>query len=73
MEIAEILRDKGYKVVACEPNVNTQEVNGFGLYSFDEILEKSDYLVLAKGHKEFKERIEVLRSKKIYDCLGLLK
>ena len=32
MEIAEILRDKGYKVVACEPNVNTQEVNGFGLY-----------------------------------------
>lgn len=73
MEIAEILRDKGYKVVACEPNVNTQEVNGFGLYSFDEILEKSDYLVLAQGHKEFKERIEVLRSKKIYDCLGLLK
>lgn len=72
MEIAEILRDKGYKVVACEPNVNTQEVNGFGLYSFDEILEKSDYLVLAQGHKEFKERIEVLRSKKIYDCLGLL-
>ena len=73
MEIAEILRDKGYKVVACEPNVNTQEVNGFGLYSFDEILEKSDYLVLAHGHKEFKERIELLRSKKIYDCLGLLK
>lgn len=72
MEIAEILRDKGYKVVACEPNVNTQEVNGFGLYSFDEMLEKSDYLVLAQGHKEFKERIEVLRSKKIYDCLGLL-
>ncbi len=72
LEIAEILRDKGYKVVACEPNVNTQEVNGFGLYSFDEILEKSDYLVLAQGHKEFKERIEVLRSKKIYDCLGLL-
>lgn len=73
MEIAEILRDKGYKVVACEPNVNTQEVNGFGLYSFDEILEKSDYLVLAQGHKEFKEKIEVLKEKKIYDCLGVLR
>lgn len=72
MEIAEILRDKGYKVVACEPNVNTQEVNGFGLYSFDEMLEKSDYLVLAQGHREFKEKIEVLRSKKIYDCLGIV-
>lgn len=73
MEIAEILRDKGYKVVACEPNVDSKEVNNFELYSFDEILEKADYLVLAQGHKEFKEKIEVLRSKKIYDCLGLLK
>lgn len=40
MEIAEILRDKGYKVVACEPNVDSKEVNNFELYSFDEILEK---------------------------------
>lgn len=72
MEIAEILRDKGYKVVACEPNVDSKEVNNFELYSFDEILEKADYLVLAQGHKEFKEKIEVLKVKKIYDCLGLL-
>lgn len=73
MEIAEILRDKGYKVIACEPNVDSKEVNNFELYSFDEILEKADYLVLAQGHKEFKEKIEVLKEKKIYDCLGLLK
>lgn len=73
MEIAEILRDKGYKVVACEPNVDSKEVNEFELYSFDKIIKKVDYLVLAQGHKEFKEKIEVLRSKKIYDCLGLLK
>ncbi len=73
MEIAEILRDKGYKVVVCEPNVNGKEVNGFELYSFDEILEKADYLVLAQGHREFKEKIEVLGNKKIYDCLGVLK
>ena len=72
MEIAEILRDKGYKVVACEPNVDSKEVNGFELYSFDKIMEKADYLVLAQGHKGFKEKIEVLRSKKIYDCLGLI-
>lgn len=72
MEIAEILRDKGYKVIACEPNVDSKEVNGFELYSFDEILEKTDYLVLAQGHREFKEKIEVLKVKKIYDCLGLL-
>ena len=73
MEIAEILRDKGYKVIACEPNVDSKEVNGFELYSFDGILEKADYLVLAQGHKEFKEKIEVLKSKSIYDCLGVIK
>ena len=73
MEIAEILRDKGYKVVACEPNVDSKEVNGFELYSFDKLMEKADYLVLAQGHKGFKEKIEVLKEKKIYDCLGLLK
>lgn len=72
MEIAEILRDKGYKVIACEPNVDSKEVNNFELYSFDEILEKADYLVLAQGHKEFKEKIEVLKDKNTYDCLGLL-
>lgn len=73
MEIAEILRDKGYKVVACEPNVDSKEVNGFELYTLDKIVEKSDYLVLAQGHREFREKIEILKNKKIYDCLGLLK
>lgn len=73
MEIAEILRDKGYKVIACKPNVDSKEVNGFELHCFDGIIEKVDYLVLAQGHKEFKEKIEVLKEKKIYDCLGLLK
>lgn len=73
MEIAEILRDKGYKVIACEPNVDSKEVNGFELHCFDGIIEKADYLVLAQGHKEFKENIEVLKNVKIYDCLGILK
>lgn len=73
MEIAEILRDKGYKVVACEPNVDSKEVNRFELYALDEIVKKVNYLVLAQGHKEFREKIEILKSKKIYDCLGLLK
>jgi UDP-N-acetyl-D-mannosaminuronic acid dehydrogenase len=73
MEIAEILRDKGYKVIACEPNVDRKEVARFELYTLGEIVEKSDYLVLAQGHKEFKEKIEILKNEKIYDCLGLLK
>jgi len=73
IEIAEILRDKGYNVIACEPNVHKKEVNKFELYTFSEIIDKSDYLVLTQGHKEFKENINKLKEKNIYDCLGLLK
>ena len=72
MEIAKILKDKGYNVIACEPNVNKDEVNELTLYNLDKIIEESDYLILAQGHKEFKENIEKLKKCKIYDCLGLL-
>lgn len=73
MEMAEILRDKGYKVIACEPNVSEVEANGFKLYSLEKIIEKADYLILAQGHTEFKNKILKLKDKKIYDCIGLLK
>lgn len=73
MEIAEILRDKGYKVIACEPNVTKDKVNEFELYNLNETIEESDYLVLAQGHKIFKENKALLKEQNIYDCLGLLK
>lgn len=73
MEIAEILRDRGYKTIACEPNVEESQANGFDLYSLEDIIEKADYLVLAQGHTEFKNKLVKLRDKKIYDCIGLLK
>lgn len=74
MELAEILRDKGYEVIACEPNVEKKEVKGFDLYSLKEIIAKSDYLVLAQGHAEFKNKIGKLKNlDNIYDCMGLLR
>lgn len=73
MEIAEIFRDKGYKVIACEPNVDVKEEKGVEIDSLENVMEKSDYLVLAQGHKEFKEKIKKLKGRKIFDCIGLLK
>ncbi|MEF9933459.1 MAG: nucleotide sugar dehydrogenase [Cetobacterium sp.] len=72
MEIAEIMRDKGYKTIACEPNVEEKSVNGFNLYTLEEIIEKADYLVLAQGHTEFKNKMGKLKNTEIYDCIGLL-
>ncbi|MGL5208081.1 nucleotide sugar dehydrogenase [Cetobacterium sp.] len=73
MEIAEILRDKGYNTIACEPNVKEKTASGFELYSLEEIIEKANYLVLTQGHTEFKNKLVKLRDKNIYDCIGLLK
>lgn len=74
MEIAEILRDRDYKVIACEPNVEKETVNGFDLYSLKETVEKADYLILAQGHTEFKNKIGKLKElNNVYDCMGLLK
>lgn len=72
MEIADILRNKGYNTIACEPNVQEKTANGFELYSLEEIIEKADYLVLTQGHTEFKNKLVKLRDKNIYDCIGLL-
>lgn len=73
VDLGKILKEKGYNVIACEPNINKGEVQGFKLYSFDEIIQKADYLVLAQGHNIFKENREVLKKLGVYDCLGLLK
>lgn len=72
MEIAKKLQEKGYKVIACEPNINEEKINGLTLYSLEKIIKKADYLVLAQGHTEFKNKIEKLKNSKIYDCLGLI-
>ena len=72
IEVAEILRDKGYKVIACEPNVDKEEFKKIKLYSFDDILEKADYLVLTQGHRQFKENLEKIKKKNIYDCIGII-
>lgn len=72
IEVAKILKDKGYKVIACEPNISKEEFNNFKLYTFEDILNKADYFVLTQGHKQFKEEIDKLTSNNTYDSLGLI-
>ena len=52
--IAHDLIEKGYQVIACEPNVDLDQYEGIKLVSLDESL-KADVIVLAQKDKEFKE------------------
>ena len=49
-----------------------EEFKKIKLYSFDDILEKADYLVLTQGHRQFKENLEKIKKKNIYDCIGII-
>lgn len=70
IEIALTLKEKGYDVIACEPNVEKEEIKGIKNYDLEDIIKEADYLVLTLAHKEFKEKKELLKNKKVYNIIG---
>ena len=74
LEIAVNFKEKGYKVLICEPNVAEDKIKGIDNLSLEEVLEKSDFAIITLAHTEFKNNIEKIRGKKeIFDCIGLLR
>jgi UDP-N-acetyl-D-mannosaminuronic acid dehydrogenase len=55
--LAHLLADRGYPVIACEPNVSEEAVEGIMLYDLDTILNKADFVVMTLSHIEFLDRI----------------
>lgn len=72
IELCHILQDKGVGVLACEPFAKDSEVQGIPNVSFEEILQKADYLVITLGHTLFKDNKKLISEKPYYDCVGLM-
>ncbi len=72
IELCHILQEKGVNVIACEPFAKDSEVQGIPNVSFEEILQKSDYLVITLGHTLFKNNKKLIAEKPYYDCVGLM-
>ncbi len=72
IELCHILQDKGVSVLACEPFAKDSEVQGIPNVSFEEILQKADYLVITLGHTLFKDNKKLISEKPYYDCVGLM-
>lgn len=68
---ANILKERGYNVICCEPNAkgNVFEYENLPL---EEALEKASFAVIALAHKEFVAAKEKIASVPHYDCVGLL-
>jgi UDP-N-acetyl-D-mannosaminuronic acid dehydrogenase len=71
IKLAHILQERGYKVMGCEPYSQDKIVDGIENLSLNEILKKADYLVLTLAHDEFKENIDIIIKKKLFNCVGL--
>ncbi len=72
IELCHILQEKGVKVAACEPFSKDGMIQGIPNVSFNEIMEKADYLVVTLGHDLFKDNRDRISSKPFYDCAGVL-
>jgi UDP-N-acetyl-D-mannosaminuronic acid dehydrogenase len=71
IKLARILQERGYNVVGCEPYSQDKKVDGIENLSLNEILKKADYLVLTLAHDQFKENIDKITRKKLFNCIGL--
>ncbi len=69
---ANLIRARGYEVVACEPYIQGP-VAGFENHSLEDALEKSDYAVVTLAHDLFREKKALIAAKPHYDCVGLLR
>ena len=72
VEFANILRQRGYEVLACEPYI-PHEVAGFANHSLEEAMAQCDYAVITLAHNEFKEKKDLIATKPYYDCVGLMR
>ena len=72
VELAKILRERGYEVLACEPFVQG-DVAGFENHSLEDAMAQCDYAVVTLAHDPFKANKELIASKPYYDCVGLMR
>ena len=72
IELCHILQEKGVNVIACEPFAKDSEVQGIPNVSFEEVLNRADYLVITLGHTLFKDNKKLIAEKPYYDCVGLM-
>ena len=69
---ANILKGKGYEVIACEPFIKG-DVAGFQNHTLEEAMAECDYAVITLMHTPFLENKALIAAKPYYDCVGLMR
>lgn len=61
--IAGLLKAAGHEVIACEPNSQEEEISGFTNLPLEKVIDRSDLLVVAVGHRQFRDNLESISKK----------
>jgi UDP-N-acetyl-D-mannosaminuronic acid dehydrogenase len=69
--IAGNLKKAGHKVIACEPNRDEQNIEGCPNMHLEDVLKKSDYVVITTGHRQFRESLDSICRKPFFDAAGV--
>lgn len=72
VRFAQILKDRGFEVVACEPYI-VGDVAGFPNHTLQEAMRECDYAVVTLAHDAFRDQKKLIASKPYYDCVGLMR
>ena len=72
VKLAEILQERGYQVIACEPFIQGA-VAGFPNHSLADAVALADYSVITLAHEPFKAAKDCIASKPYFDCVGLMR
>ncbi len=72
IEFANLLKERGYEVIACEPFIQG-DVAGFANHSLEEAIAACDYSVITLAHTPFREKRELIAAKPYFDCVGLMR
>ena len=73
LEIALKLKEKGYRIIACEPNYKKNIIQYIENTTLDSLIEKSDYIIYSVSHSQFKGIKDKLKEKTVLDLVGELK
>jgi UDP-N-acetyl-D-mannosaminuronic acid dehydrogenase len=69
--IAEHLKKVGHKVIACEPNRDEQNIEGYPNMYLEDVLDQAEYVVIATGHRQFRDSLDSICRKPFFDAAGV--
>ncbi len=72
IELCNILMDKGYTVLAVEPFAQEGIVDGIQNVSLETALNECAVSVITLAHTVFREKLDEITKKPVYDCVGCI-